>query len=96
MNQDADQDVYSSRSINGTFPNTEKVIPDVAEEATWNCACTDLDILIPLLEQIRKFHGKQGRNKSSTRRHCHIPVLQRGVNGGAGAISPSGSMRKTI
>ena len=58
-NQDADHDVYSVRPIGRQFPDLNKVIPDVAEAAVE--VLLDLDILIPLLQQVRRFHGKGRR-----------------------------------
>ena len=80
--------MYSARSINGEFPDIDKVIPDV-KEATMEL-CLDLDILVPLLERIRKFHGKQDRKKS--RCFAGLPL-----SGSTTMLErPRGSMRKTI
>ena len=65
-NEDADQDVYNARSINGTFPDLDKAIPDVEGAAVK--IMLDLDILIPLLQQIREFHGKQDHDGARLRR----------------------------
>ena len=58
-NQDADLDVYCARPMGGQFPDLNKVIPDVAEAAVE--VLLDLDILIPLLQQVRGFHGNRNR-----------------------------------
>ena len=60
------RDVYSAQSINGKFPNTDKIVPAVEGAALK--LYLDLDLLVPLLEQIRRFHGKQNRSKSRKRR----------------------------
>ena len=65
-NQDADLDVYSARSVNGKFPNADKVIP--AKKGATGDVLLDLDILVPLLERIRKFHGNQNRTGPRIRR----------------------------
>ena len=64
--EDMCRDVYNTRSINGPFPNFEKAIPDVKGAALE--VKFDLDILVPLLEQIRKFHGKKQKGKARQRR----------------------------
>ena len=70
------RDVYSAQSINGKFPNTDKVVP-VVEGAALEL-CLDLDLLVPLLEQIRRFHGKQDRKQEQDHSPArHFPVLQR-------------------
>ena len=48
---------YSTRAIDGEFPDAEKVVPATAKATM--ALSLDLDILIPLLEQIRKFYGNQ-------------------------------------
>ena len=63
-NQDADHDVYSARPLEGQYPDTDRIVPDVegaAVEMTF-----DLDILIPLLERVRKFHGNKSKVNSRT------------------------------
>ena len=64
--EDMCRDVYNTQSLNGPFPDINKVIPDVKGAAVE--VMLDLDLLIPLLERIRKFHGKQQRGKASRRR----------------------------
>ena len=63
-NQDADLDVYCARPIEGQFPAIDKVIPDVTEATVE--VLLDIDILIPLLQQVRKFHGNRDRRT----KHC--------------------------
>ena len=63
-NQDTDYDVYSARPLEGQYPDTDRIIPDVDEAAAE--MVFDLDILIPLLEQVRKFHGNKSKVNSRT------------------------------
>ena len=64
-NQDGHEATCSIRPIMSPFPDTDKIIPD-AEDAQ-SAIILDLDILIPLLKQIGKFHGKkQHKNRHAT------------------------------
>ena len=65
-NTDLDSASYSFRPLRGQYPATDKVIPAV-KGATMELEL-DLDLLVPLLERIRRFHGKQDRNKKTIRR----------------------------
>ena len=65
-NDDGDCDVYTTQPIEEEFPNTDTVIPDVKAAAVE--IILDLDILIPLLQRISEFHGKQCLDEPSKRR----------------------------
>ena len=58
-NQDTDYDVYSARPLEGQYPDTDHIIPAVEGAAVE--MVFDLDILIPLLERVRIFHGKKSK-----------------------------------
>ena len=65
-NTDLDLESYSISPIEGQYPATDKVIPAM-DGATMEL-CLDLDLLVPLLERIRRFYGNQDRSKSKLRR----------------------------
>ena len=65
-NTDLDSESYSFRPLRGQYPATDKVIPAV-KGATMEL-CLDLDLLVPLLERIRRFYGNQDRKKPKLRR----------------------------
>ena len=68
MNTDLDVDSYSISPIDGKrkFPDADRVIP--AKKGATGDVLLDLDILVPLLERIRKFHGNQTRTGPRIRR----------------------------
>ena len=78
-NEDADQDVYNARSINGLLPDIDKAIPDVEGAAVK--IMLDLDMLIPLLQQIRAFHGKRDDHGVSRLRRTATFRFYEGPNG---------------
>ena len=65
-NADLDVESYSIRPAEGGFPDISKVIPAIGK-ATMELDL-DLDLLVPLLERIRKFYGNQDRKKPKLRR----------------------------
>ena len=66
VDQEADRNVYKAQPPRAHFPDIKQAIPD--SDGAVVEMCLDLDLLIPLLEQIRKFHGKQDRKKKKIRR----------------------------
>ena len=70
---------YSARAIDGEFPDAEKAVPAMGKAEL--ALILDLDILVPLLEQISKFYGKQDPERSTIRRQTTFRFY--GANKGA-------------